>query len=256
MDRHAPDVKASASSWSWLAAKKRQLLARAALEAAQKVDTRPSNTLTSYHSARRHIWDGDLVAFRRNGLISWVGRGIHSHVGMAVWRPDDNGGTLCIAEFRELAGARVVSFKSQVRKFPGLIDVYRPVFPDGSHLQIAQRAATIMFRQCISGLGYDYGGVATLAVMHLPVVSFVASRYFGFGYEQGFKPASWQCPKFCSFGFDWAYRRAIEELQFDTDWAPVRGLDSRIVEPADLVRGEFRQVHSRIYLPGSYQVVG
>ncbi len=216
--------------------------------------TKPNDKPSTYDYARQHIWDGDLVAFRNDSLVSWVGRSEYSHVGMAVWRQDDHGDTLCIAEFREFAGARVVSFKSQVRKFPGLIDVYRPEFPDSHHYAIADRAATIMFRQCVSGLEYDYGGIAKLAIMHLPIVSYIGSRLLGFGQDQGFNPSPWQSPKFCSFGFDWAYRRAIGELRFDTDWVPVKLLHSRMVEPGDLTRGSFTKVISGIHLPQTYRV--
>lgn len=41
--------------------------------------------LVSYRDARPQIGDGDLLLYRRRGLISIAGRGDHSHAAKAAW---------------------------------------------------------------------------------------------------------------------------------------------------------------------------
>src|SRR5262245_66124760 len=70
------------------------------------------------------IRDGDLLLFRGRGviarLIGVAGRSEYSHAARAVWWGYD----LFCCEVRELRGGRAVTLESQVRKFPGLIDVF------------------------------------------------------------------------------------------------------------------------------------
>jgi hypothetical protein len=42
-----------------------------------------------FRQARRQIRDGDLLLFRRRGLISIAGRGDHSHAAKAAWWDDE-----------------------------------------------------------------------------------------------------------------------------------------------------------------------
>lgn len=204
--------------------------------------------VTKYAKARKNIWNGDLLAFRRKSGISWLGRGPYSHIAMAVWRDDDCGGTLSLAEFREWSGSGVRTLSQAVRDDPGVIDVFRPNFPDAKHYAIAERAATIMYRQ--AGKQYDYPGIFRLFLLHLPFASYVANRLFGFGADMAdTKPAAWQSWKFCSFAFDWSYCRAIAELDYETDWRPVTDLGSKWIEPSDLTRsGSFTRVYQGLVL--------
>ncbi|MBC7335922.1 MAG: hypothetical protein H5U01_06585, partial [Clostridia bacterium] len=55
------------------------------------------------NQAQEWIRDGDLLLFRRRGLIAAVGRGEHSHAALAGWW----GETLCCLEVRALYGGRV-----------------------------------------------------------------------------------------------------------------------------------------------------
>jgi hypothetical protein len=73
-----------------------------------------------YRAARRQVRDGDLLLFRRRGLISIAGRGDHSHAAKAAWWGDD----LFCLEVREWHGGRAVTLSSQVRDYPDRIDVY------------------------------------------------------------------------------------------------------------------------------------
>ena len=41
--------------------------------------------LVKYSDAVEQIKDADILLFRRRGLISSAGRGIHSHAAMAAW---------------------------------------------------------------------------------------------------------------------------------------------------------------------------
>jgi hypothetical protein len=45
----------------------------------------PELALVSYRAARHQVRDGDLLLFRRRGLISIAGRGDHSHAAKAAW---------------------------------------------------------------------------------------------------------------------------------------------------------------------------
>jgi hypothetical protein len=70
--------------------------------------------------ARDQVCDGDLLLFRRRGLIATAGRGTHSHAAKVAWWGED----LFCLEVREWYGGRAVTLESQVRKFPGPIDLY------------------------------------------------------------------------------------------------------------------------------------
>jgi hypothetical protein len=45
--------------------------------------------LMVYGKARSRLRDGDLLLFRRRGLISIAGRGDHTHAAKAAWWGDD-----------------------------------------------------------------------------------------------------------------------------------------------------------------------
>ena len=49
----------------------------------------PELTFVPYCQARRLVRDGDLLLFRRRGLISIAGRGDHSHAAKAGWWDED-----------------------------------------------------------------------------------------------------------------------------------------------------------------------
>lgn len=117
----------------------------------------------AYHEARQEIRDGDLLLDRRRGLISIAGRGVHSHAAKAAWWGDD----LFCLEVRQLHGGRAVTLSSQVRKFPGRIDVFE-VNPDDRWPHYDRAAATAIMRR-LAGCSYGYVGVALAALLHLPL---------------------------------------------------------------------------------------
>lgn len=204
---------------------------------------------TRYDKVRKHIWNGDLLAWRRPAsTIAWVGRGEHSHTALAVWRDDDQSSTLSVAEFREWVGARVITLREAVSQDPGVIDVYKPVWPDEKHYRIAERAATILYRQ--AGKQYAWADLARVALLQFPLASYLANRFWGFAPDvSDEKPAAWNAKKFCSYGVDWAYRRAIYELGYSTVWRPLNQRASRYVEPSDLTSsGSFRLAYRGLVL--------
>lgn len=118
----------------------------------------------AYDQARAGIADGDLLLFRRRGPIAIAGRGEHSHAAKAAWWDDD----LFCLEMREWKGGRAVTLSSQVRRFPGRIDVFA-TNPDGRWPHY-DRAASVRMMRRLAGTQYGYAGVLAAAWLHLPIV--------------------------------------------------------------------------------------
>lgn len=176
-------------------------------------------TLARYQDVRSQIRDGDLLLFRRRGLISIAGRGQHSHAAKAAWWGDD----LFLLEVLQRVGGRAVTLSSQVRRHPGRYDVYE-TNPDNRWPRYDRDAATQFMRR-LCGCDYGYGGVAVAALLHLPLV-----RWF-------VKPdvddrAVDRRPPFCSHACAMADR-----LGGGVD--SVKHLADRLTEPADLARSPF-----------------
>ena len=135
---------------------------------------------------KKHINEGDILLFRGTNLISKFIRSSsetpYSHVGVASWingKANTNEGILECVEFREgslLAGlfgfpggggGRSVNLKQQVKKYSGLIDVYRvsPIFfsyklNDNKEIILSEKAfdgksVTTIMRQ-MTGLPYGW----------------------------------------------------------------------------------------------------
>jgi hypothetical protein len=117
-----------------------------------------------YPEIREQIRDSDLLLFRRRGLISIAGRGDHSHAAKAAWWGKD----LFCVEVREWLGGRAVTLSSQVRRFPGRIDVYR-TNPDDRWPEYDRARATRAMRR-LAGCDYGYTGVLLAALLHLPII--------------------------------------------------------------------------------------
>lgn len=121
--------------------------------------------MTPYSQARSTIQDGDVLLFRGRGLVSWLirsyGRSPYSHAAMALWV----GNVLLCLEIREFKCGRAVTLSSQVRKYSGRIDVYRP---SSYYRYDGAGAAVAMLRKC--GSEYGYWGVVVAWLRHLPFV--------------------------------------------------------------------------------------
>jgi hypothetical protein len=169
--------------------------------------------------ARNGISDGDLLLFRRRGLIAIAGRGAHSHAAKAAWWGDE---LLCL-EVREWHGGRAVTLKSQVRRRPGQIDLYR-ANPNNRWPEYDRTRATIMMRR-LAGCDYGYAAVLAAAMLHLPVVRMAVRAEVE-------DEAIDRRPPFCSQAC-----AMVDRLGGGVD--PVPNLADRLTEPADLARSPF-----------------
>ena len=165
------------------------------------------------------IRDADLLLYRRHSLIALAGRGVHTHAAKAAWWNND----LYCCEVRELRGGRAVTLESQVRRYPGRIDVFRSNPND--RWPEYNREKAIRFMRRLAGCDYGYVGVLRAALLHLPVVRLAARRDFD-------DAQSLDRPPFCSQACVMADR-----LGGGVD--PVPHLADRLTEPADLARSPF-----------------
>lgn len=166
------------------------------------------------------IRDADQLLFRRRGLISVLGRGAHSHAAKAAWWGDE---LMCL-EVREWHGGRAVTLASQVRKFPGRIDVYR--INPGDRWPEYSRARAIEAMRRLAGCDYGYAAVLVVGLMHTPLV-----RMFMWADLNDKATSPW--PPFCSQACAMADRIGGVD--------PVPHLADRLTEPADLARSPFYQ---------------
>lgn len=173
--------------------------------------------------AASHIRDGDLLLFRGQGvvsrLISVAGRSEYTHAARAAWW----GETLFCLEVRELKGGRAVTLASQVRRFPGAIDVFE-VNPQ-RRWRHYDRGRAVEHMRHLAGCDYGYRGVWLAALRHLPVWRFLLRP------ESDDRRAADQ-PPFCSHAC-----AAADRLGGGVD--PVPHLSDRLTEPGDLARSPF-----------------
>lgn len=182
----------------------------------------------AYRSVRSMILDGSLLLWRGRGLIARViqiaGRSVYSHAGMAMWHRD----TLLSLEIREFVGGRAVTLASQVRRFPGQIDVFLPVGPSGlkphpANVYDGTAAAEVMLRK--AGNDYSYWGLAAASVQHLPIVRWWSKPDMNDGGKPGIKP------EFCS-------QAVASAARIGGGVDPVPNLSDRTTEPGDLARSQ------------------
>ncbi|MDZ4659858.1 MAG: hypothetical protein SH868_19965 [Bythopirellula sp.] len=169
------------------------------------------------------IGNGDLLLFRGRSLLSRLigsaGRSPYTHAARAVWWGD----MLFCCEVRELKGGRAVTLESQVRKFPGLIDVFA-TNPDNRWPEYDRHGANRIML-ALAGCDYGYGGLFGAALLHLPFC-----RLFVRPETEDAHVAT--RPPFCSQACAMADR-----VGGGVD--PVPHLADRITEPADLARSAF-----------------
>ncbi len=102
-------------------------------------------TIIKYQEAKPLINEGDVLLFRGQGWASYfigvASESVYTHVAVASWHNGDQKhlGLLECVEFREgsmfaglfnpnaAGGGRTVNLLNEVLKYPGQIDVYRPV---------------------------------------------------------------------------------------------------------------------------------
>lgn len=169
------------------------------------------------------IRDGDLLLFRGRGLVARLigvaGRSEYTHAARAVWWGSD----LFCCEVRELKGGRAVTLASQVRRFPGAIDVFEA--NPGGRWREYDRHGAVRYMRRLAGCDYGYRGVLTAALRHMPLWRFLVAA-------DGDDRRVAIEPPFCSQASTMADR-----LGGGVD--PVPHLADRLTEPADLARSPF-----------------
>ncbi len=179
----------------------------------------PFRKLVRLEEVAEDLRDGDLLLFRRRGLISVAGRGVHSHAAKVAWWGDV---PFCL-EVREWFGGRAVTLASQVERSPGQIDLFR-ANPDNRWPEYDAAASTRYMRR-LAGCDYGYGSVLAAAMFHLPIVR----TWLTADVED---QAVSRRPPFCSQACAMADR-----LAGGVDPTPY--LADRLTEPADLARSPF-----------------
>lgn len=178
--------------------------------------------LVPLEQAKREIFSADLLLFRKRGVISVAGRGIHSHAAKAAWWGND----LFCLEVREFHGGRAVTLESQVNRRPGRIDVFR-ANADDRWPEYSRRGATALMRR-FAGCDYGYWNVFKTALTHVPGFRFFCRptmgddsdrkwlrRFFG---NEAFFPGN---DVDRDAAFDWKNRtNRNSERDFDPDRAP------------------------------------
>ncbi|MBN2022489.1 MAG: hypothetical protein JW809_06805 [Pirellulales bacterium] len=179
----------------------------------------PPERVLPYAKARGRIAEGDLLLFRRRGLIAAAGRGVHSHAAKAAWWEGD----LFCLEIREWVGGRAVTLSSQVDRFPARIDVFQ-VNPQ-NRWRHYDRAAASRFMRRLAGCQYGWVNLAAAALVHLPWIRlWIRAATNDETYNRR--------PPFCSQAVAMA-----ERVGGGVD--PVPHLADRLTEPADLARSPF-----------------
>lgn len=176
--------------------------------------------LRRYPHVRSGIADGDLLLFRRRGLISIAGRGRHSHAAKAAWWR----GTLFCLEVREWYGGRAVTLSSQVARYPGRIDVFS-ANAENRWPEYDRRTAVGTMRR-LAGCDYGYRHVLSASLLHLPFVRLLARANLD-------DLAESSRPPFCSEAVSRAERSGGVDV--------VPHLADHFTEPADLARSPFYQ---------------
>jgi hypothetical protein len=166
-----------------------------------------------------HVLDGDLLLFRRRGLVAIAGRGLHSHAAKAAWWDDD----LFCLEVREWHGGRAVTLASQVARFPARIDWFR-ANPENLWPHYDRAGATRVMRR-LAGCAYGYAHVLAASFCHLPFVRLFSEADLSDGKPNGKPPF---CSEACA---------ASDRVGGGVD--PVPHLADRMTLPADLARSPF-----------------
>ena len=182
---------------------------------------------TVYQSIRDDVRDGDVALFRGGGLIARISDGPYTHAATCLWVRD----TLLLAEYREWHGGRIVTLSSQITKYPGAIDLYRPT----CNRPLARYAAELMARQA----GHEYGwrNIKLAALRRLVLFRFLT------GWKPQCRdttPSKWSEPKICSQAVVWSLRKSAKH--YGSSWFPCEGLSDKCIEPQTIAddMGHFR----------------
>jgi hypothetical protein len=175
----------------------------------------------TFRRALELVSSADILLWRPTAwwgrAIAVAGRGPYSHAAMAAWWDD----TLMAMEMTAFGG-RAVTLESQVRRYPGRIDVYQANpchrWPEWE----PARAVACMRRFC--GVPYGWRNLLGTALLHVPGVRFLVPAQTDDQADRG-------RPPFCSQAIAAAGRAAGVD--------PVQELADCQTEPADLARSPF-----------------
>jgi len=208
--------------------------------------------------AASRICDGDLLQFRprrlrpAEHLTSIAGRGEYCHSAIAAWWRSEVGGrrsaqaefcptsdfrtptsTLMLIEAR-LWGIRAVTLRSQVERFPGLIDVYETnrgrVFPAFS------TAAMVAAMREKTGRTYGWRMLVRAVLTHALLARLIVRACT----QDNGTHTDHRGPEFCSQAIASAARLAGGE-------DPVSALCDGSTEPSDLTRSALFNHHGQGY---------
>lgn len=172
-----------------------------------------------FEDAREWIEDADLLLYRNRNLISVGGRGEHSHAAKAAWWDDE----LFCLEMRLMTGGRAVTLASQVKRYPGRIDVFE-ANPDDRWPEF-DRDGAVRFMRRYCGCNYGLAGLVRVALLHLPVVRLFVRPNVNDWSDDRARP-------FCS-------QACVTADRLGGGVDPVKHLADRLTEPADLARSPF-----------------
>lgn len=185
-----------------------------------------------YTRVRLLIQDGDNAMLRNGGLIDRLSDGPYTHVGKCLWLRDETGKrkVLMIAELREGRGGQMLTLSSQVARFPGRIDIFRPLCsPDAAALSAEYVAR-------MAGHDYGWGSIRLACFKRLTLLRLVTGLKF---HTPGTDLSPWKEPKHCSQAVCWGERAAARK--FKEDWEPTEKND-RDCEPNDLDNTEHKML--------------
>lgn len=193
---------------------------------------KPRDTRTeSYRRIRHLIKDGDNAMLRNGGLVARLSDGDYTHVGKCLWLRDPHGNptVLMIAELREGRGGQILTLSSQVTRFPGKIDIFRPLCSPAAAAYSAEFVAKMA--------GHDYGwsNIRLACFKRLTLLRLVTGMKF---HTPGTELSKWGEPKHCSQAVCWGERAAARRLA--EDWEPTTKHD-RDCEPNDLDNTEHKK---------------
>ena len=179
-----------------------------------------------YCDVRRKIRGGDLLLFRPRGIlwraIAVAGRSEYTHAAMAGWWCRR---LMCIEMCSR--GGRAMLLSNLVRRWPGVIDVYRANAGGAGQAgawKRFSRAAAVHAMIDITGRRYGWFNLYRAALLHLPLFRFMVSPE-----TDDAAGSAW--PPFCSQAVAAATRAGGVD--------PVPNLSDRLTEPADLSRSPF-----------------
>jgi len=173
----------------------------------------------NYDEVRPLVCNADLLLFRPRGLI-WravavAGRSEYTHAAMAGWWND----RLMCVEMTD-GGGRAQRLSNLVRRWPGVIDVYRA----NAVRRRFSRMRALRAMIGITGRRYGWANLFRAALLHLPAVRFLVQPETN-DLEMSARPP------FCSQAVAMACRAGGVD--------PVPNLADRITEPGDLGRSSF-----------------